>query len=257
MRYNVKCETCGKDCGKKQAFTKYGDFCSKQCREKSKKKTCEVCSVVFINRDRKTRTCTSPECRSVVLKMAFSNERRRKNTECEWCGKIHAVRKRPAKEHFCSRHCRDSKARLKAYVKNRLRLTKKECERKHRENVAKEITESWVQYKTDALEKKTHDISDEQKWYMKISSLCSCNRYREEQASVTMKADWTKKDRNKNIDWKYGGAWNRIIYLELRRLSNKVDTSEMNLWYQWVLNRVSSMRKRMRRKQAAGCLHGD
>ena len=257
MRYNVKCETCGKDCGKKQTFTKYGDFCSKQCREKSKKKTCEVCSAVFVNRDKKTRTCTSPECRSAVLKMAFNPERRRKKTECQWCGKIHAVRKRQSKEHFCSRHCRDSKTRLKVYVKNRLRLTKRECGKKHRENTAKEISERWIQYRIDALEKKTHGLPDEKKWHMKIIGLCRINKYREYQKSDAEILNNKRHDRNRKSDWKHGGAWNRIVYLELRTLKTEAEATQEDLWFAKIFNQLCSQRKRMRRKQAAGCQHGD
>lgn len=260
MRYHVKCETCGKDCGKKPYVPKYGDFCSHECRAKSKKSTCVVCGQEFINKDMKTRTCKASSCRKVIS----SRPTTRTQVECQWCGKVHVVKKKHSKEHHCSRHCRDSRMRLKQYVKFRLRAAKKrlrkiQVDEKNKQALAwwKDIREWWVECQLAQMEKEQNrSFTEDELWAKKIESLSGVNRYREEQAVATNLKDWTKHNRNQKSDWKHGGAWGRIVYLELKRLRKQTDTSADQLWMLWSVNRVSSMRKRMRRKQAAGCRHG-
>jgi len=260
MRYSVPCETCGKDCGKKQYLPKHGDFCSHECRAKSKKSTCVVCGQEFVNKDRKTRTCKDTACRKIIS----SRPSTRTQVECQWCGKLHGVKKKNSKEHHCSRHCRDSRIRLKQYVKLRLRAAKKrlrkiQVDEKNKQSLEwwKDIREWWVKCQLARIEKEQNRcFSEDELWFEKIDHLCGINRYREQQSTRKSSAAWTKHTRNQSNDWKYGGAWGRVICLELKRLSMKVNACTHFLWMVWLQNRMSSQRKRMRKKQVAGCRHG-
>jgi len=258
IRYNVQCENCGKGLGKKQYKTKYGDFCSKECRVSSKKKQCEVCGEWFIFRDRNTRSCEKKECRHVMRSRPTVLKK-----ECNWCGKL--FRPKNEKALHCSNHCRYSRIRLRNYVKERLRKARaaislqqqKQKQGPWQKRPWRHIDQDWVACRISRLETAAIGKTDEQLWEEKIKSLCEANRYRETMAVLQSKADWGTHNRNQNNDWKYGGAWDRIVFFELKRLRKRASNCQDYLWSKWLEGMCSNHRQRMKRKQAAGFRHGE
>jgi len=257
---------------------KYGWRCSSECIQEDAKrrnaKACVKCNRLCITTkakvcfDCKTRTESAvcefcgDTCNKTRNKHQFCDRNCRRKflrrvsvtlAQCNWCGIdfkkwLYAKGDRGGGQ-FCSQQCKHSSKRLKQYVREKSRQAV-------RARSSGQFSEQWVLKRLKQLTEKTRELTEDEQWAKKIDSLSSVNRYREDQAIATNLKDWTKHNRNQKNDWKYGGAWNRIVYSELKRLRKQADTSTDQLWMLWVLNRISSMRKRMRRKQAAGCHHG-
>jgi hypothetical protein len=148
---------------------------------------------------------------------------------------------------YCSQHCKHSAKRLESYIKQKSKAAAK-----------LQSNEQWVYTQITEMEKKQQPKTEEQLWVQKINSVCNVNRHREAMAANYQIAEWRKKERNQANDWKYGGAWGRIVYLELKRLKQQQQQSQKQdyQWFLWLTSVCSNQRKRMKRKRAGGCLHG-
>lgn len=241
-RRNAKvCVECNRRC-----ITTRAKVCV-DCKTRAESVACEFCGAVCQKTKNKHQFCDR-NCRRKFLRRTSVTV-----GECKWCGKeykrwMYATGERGGGQ-FCSPHCKHSSKRLKQYVrqKSRQAATARGSGR---------LSEQWIVKRLKQLAEHTRQLTEDEQWLRKIESVSGVNRYREEQAVATHVQDWTKHNRNQNNDWKYGGAWGRIVYSELKRLRKQTNNSTGQLWMLWLVNRISSMRKRMRRKQAAGCRHG-
>jgi hypothetical protein len=233
-----------RDCGKLLAY-KRKNQCS-ECEERARIRECPQCQRQF----KKTES-ESPFCGAECAKM-----HRRKHSkswgECKWCGKEFKRYTRATGERmggmFCSLHCRHSSRRLKDYVRQKSKSIS-------RAMLPKSTDERHVAVMLNKLKSKTACKTEEELWRAKIHNLVHCQRYRV--ADTKDRADWLQHDRNKLSDWRHGGAWGRIVYLELKRLNKTAKQTEIQKWEDWLIGRLSSQTKRMKRKQMAGRPHGN
>lgn len=258
---------------------KYGWRCSSECIQEDAKrrnaKACVKCNRLCITTkakvcfDCKTRTESAvcefcgDTCNKTRNKHQFCDRNCRRKflrrvsvtlAECKWCGKdfkkwIYAKGDRGGGQ-FCSQHCKHSSKRLKQYVREKSGQAVTFA-------AYRKINEHWIACRLKVLEKENAEKTEEQQWAAKIHSLCNINRYREEQKAGVDRSRATKHKRNLKSDWRHGGAWNRIVFSELQTLTAKVNQTEEQLWFMRVFNQLCSQRKRMRKKQVAGCRHGD
>lgn len=279
----VNCKVCFKAFERfaSQPEGKYGWRCSSECIQKDARrrnaKLCVKCNRLCITT--KTKVCAECKqtpvttkcefcdsvCTKTKSKKQFCNKYCRRKflrrtsvtvCECKWCGKdfrrwMYATGEKDGGQ-YCSSHCKHSAKRLKSYIKQ-----KSKAAAKHAAKV--QINERWVRTRITEIEGKHQPKTEEQLWSQKIYSLCEANRHREAIALNHQIADWQRKERNQKNDWKYGGPWNRIVYLELKRLMRQQEQIQQQdcQWFLWITSVCSNQRKRMKRKHAAGCLHGE
>lgn len=218
----TECLWCQRPCQKKKGTKK--QFCGEECKKKHARKNAKTWA------------------------------------ECGWCGKdfkrwLYATGDRNG-GRFCSLHCRHSSVRLRNYVKARLRKSRATISLQQQKQ-DHGIDEEWLACRVSRLETAETGKTDEQLWEEKIKSLCNVNRHRETMAVLQHRADWGTHKRNQQNDWKHGGAWDRIVFFELKRLRKRANNCQDYLWYMWLVSICSNQRKRMKRKQAAGCRHGE
>ena len=215
------------------------------CKRKPVTSKCEFCDSVCTMTRSKKQFCNK-YCRRKFLRRASVTI-----CECTWCGKdfkrwMFATGERGGGK-YCSQHCKHSAKRLESYIKQKSKAAAK-----------LQSNEQWVYTQITEMEKKQQPKTEEQLWVQKINSVCNVNRHREAMAANYQIAEWRKKERNQANDWKYGGAWGRIVYLELKRLKQQQQQSQKQdyQWFLWLTSVCSNQRKRMKRKRAGGCLHG-
>lgn len=250
-KVNGRLESIGKACSRcgKLIGNRTQDKCA-ECVQDAKLATCEACGKRYRPRFAKKR---KRHCCSKVCRKQLADERRQKrqllamvDVECQWCGKV--TRRHGHVMAFCNRRCKGAGERLRLWAQKRLRKT--DCG-----NESSAIIESWIVSQLRLIEPK--EESEGGKWLRKLKSLCLINRHREVVRSDKKIMDTLKHDRNRAEDWRHGGAWGRIIYLELKRLKAMANLSESQKWRAWIYNRLSSQRKRMARKvvvsRPSGC----
>jgi hypothetical protein len=252
-----------RDCGKLLAY-KRKNQCS-ECEERARIRECPQCQRQF----KKTES-ESPFCGAECAKI-----HRRKHSkswgECKWCGKEFKRYTRATGERmggmFCSLHCRHSSRRLKDYVRQKSKSVSRAMRRRARGSQGqkayvangqrnKTIDECRLATLLARLELHTRCRTEEELWWLKIQNITQNQRHREKIADKKHRADWSSKDRNRLSDWKHGGAWGRIVYLELKRLSRLARQTTEAKWATWIRDRLSSQRQRMKRKKQADCRHG-
>jgi hypothetical protein len=241
-RRNAKvCVECNRRC-----ITTRAKVCI-DCKTRAESVACEFCGATCQKTKNKHQFCDR-NCRRKFLRRTSVTV-----GECKWCGKeyhrwMYATGERGGGQ-FCSMHCKHSSKRLKQYVRQKSRQAATFA-------AYRKIHEHWIACRLNVLEKEHAEKTEEQQWAEKIKSLCAINRHREKQTTGTDRSKTTKHERNRQSDWKHGGAWNRIVFFELQTLKAKANLTEEELWFMRVFNQLCSQRKRMQRKQAAGCRHG-
>jgi hypothetical protein len=223
------------------------------CVKKHGQSGCVICGCAFIAKSGQQIVCSS-ECYK-----KRDTEKKKKQYECDWCGAFYVRTKKPKKGRrgaaFCGTHCKESSNRLREYVRKKSKSISKAMRNAASSQRNKTIEECSIVVMLRDLEEKTRQKTELELWCEKIRSLIKNQSYRV--ADAKNRVDWLQHDRNRISDWRHGGAWGRIVYLELKRLSKVTQQTETQKWEDWLGGRLSSQTKRMKRKQMAGRPHGN
>ena len=238
-KVNGRLELIGKACSRcgKLIGNRTHDKCA-ECVQEEKLATCEACGKRYRPRfaKKRKRQCCSKVCRK---RLADGKRRDRQllamvDVECQWCGKV--TRRHGHVMAFCNRRCKGAAKRLKLWAQRRLRKA-------IRGKRPSSLTEKWFCARVVNLEPTQQTEYDA--WLQKFRTLCYVNRYRKEAASKSDRREIQFNERNQQEDWRYGGAWGRIIYLELKRLKKRANKTEHEKWMDLIVGRLSSQRRRL------------
>lgn len=232
----VACEDCGSlMVGRKAAKCVL-------CAKMAKLVSCENCGTRFkpkyARKNRKRLIC------SAACRVEHAAKRRRQRHEqakvvinCRWCGI--ASRRGHEGIAFCGSKCEQESKHLKRWAHNRAKKAAK-----HQSRL---LNQAWIAAKLRAMV--WPHLFSEDKWLTKIKVLLYVNQFRDVLSNKANRTDIVLQDRNRHQDWKWGGAWGRILYSEMRRLKRIADRTEDQKWMHAIQGKLSSQTKRLAKKR--------
>ena len=233
------CDTCGVSFLRHGKPGKNGSFCTLECRNAAKIRTCENCGDRFHCLDAQKKTCSN-KCR---VEQTVSKLEKREYRTCKWCGKkFHKTPSRLKSKIYrhCSRHCVDSRARFVAWMRAKQREYKKRLAPKAESSTGKRFSrdtwEGWCHFAA----RETHEYNPEtieQRWKRRVCSMCSINRHRETRAQ-----NRNTKKQNRGETWE-----DRVK--QFAKFKKRKDI--YSRWMTKLDNARSNHRKRMQRKHKA------
>lgn len=251
------CKHCTAAIAPRRYVPKGGVFCGKQCRKNSRKATCLECGKGY-ERQAKNQVHCSRQCNAASRKVVLA-------VNCEWCGKEYNRRpsaKKNASMKYCSHHCHVSNQRLVAWVREKQRARK--AARRKSQSAENAITTQakWERCLDRKLARTAcggQIIASEAAWEHKLTS--AVRRDEQRAASKADKKDgltgrrkdgaFSRHNRVKVIDWKYGGTWNRLFFDLMNERSKWQVTLPEIKWQEVLQSRMANHRQRLRRKRVA------
>lgn len=242
-----KCDACNAVFFRHGSPGKNGSYCSRECRDSVKKKTCSNCGAVFHCLDRQKQTC-SQKCR---LQQAAIKHTKNVQRECRWCGKEFCVKPSRLKQKpasFCSRHCSESRNKLRAWMRH-----------KQKQQIAEHRRKASAFKRQDLLHRKFTQMAivtnKTDRWMQRLGSMCSTNKHRQQMAQSVCRENKRRIDTRTNRVysqcWRRGDKWLTVFSIMLKTFEHRQRSDKMICKLQSIVhNQAVRQRRQIVQKQS-------